>query len=185
MRNSTLFIMLCLLATSCGSDNLTNSKAEKIISACLESKPELRTSYFAIGKATFKNKDYDNDLLGKYTKLVEDGYLEMELVQEFSTGWRKGTKEYNIKLTEDALEYMEEVPENGNQAIAKAFRYVVDEVLEVQEIPSLNTAKVKIQYKAADITPFSVFSRKDPKEFWIDNITVRKTSNGWKYCDTF
>ena len=80
---------------------------------------------------------------------------------------------------------MEKVPEKGGNVIAKAFTYEIDEVLEVQEIPSLNTAKVKVKYQIGDRTPFAIFYPKDPQEFWIDDLKMDKTSNGWKYCDTF
>ena len=49
----------------------------------------------------------------------------------------------------------------------------------------MNGAKVKVQYEADDITPFAVLSPKDPAEFWIKDLNMKKTSNGWKYCDDF
>jgi len=185
MKNTILFIFLIIIVSSCGSDNLSNSKAQNIISECLDTKPEVRKATITIGKATFTKQDYDQELLAKYLKLTEDGYLQMELLKEFNTGWRKGTKEYSVKLNEKALQFMEKIPENGNLAVARAYKYEVDKVLEVQEIPAMNSAKVKIQYKAVDITPFSIFSSKAPNEFWIDDLNMKKTSNGWKYCDTF
>ncbi|MEO9511876.1 MAG: hypothetical protein ABJN84_08915 [Flavobacteriaceae bacterium] len=184
MRIPILSILL-LSMFACGSDNLSNSKAEKVISKCLELKPELRKANLRIGKATFSNKEYDQELLSKYIALTDQGYLEMELLKDITTGWRKGTQEYEVKLSEKALEYMHQIPENGNLAVAKTFAYEVDKVLEVQEIPSMNSATVKVQYKAVDITPFSIFSKKDPKEFLIDDLKMRKTSNGWKYCEDF
>ena len=184
MRCLSLLTVLLFLQ-SCGSENLSNSKAEKILNHCLEKEPEQRTANFRIGKATFSQQEQDQELLEKYLKLKEDGYLEMELLKEFEKGWRKGTKEYKVGLTDNALEFMDQIPETGHIAIAKAFKYAVDEVLEVQEMPSTNTATVKVRYKAIDITPFSIFSRKDPKEFYIDDLLMKKTSNGWKYCDDF
>lgn len=184
MKNLLLFI-ISIMFFSCNSENLSNSKAENIISSCLEKKPLQRNVPLTIGKATFSAQDFDVELLQKYIKLKEDKYINMEIIKEFTKGWRKGTKEFNIKLTEKAMEYMQEVPENGKTAYAKTFRYEVDKVLEVQEIPSLNSAKVKVQYKAVDITPFAILSRKDPSEFWIEDLKMTKTSNGWKYCDNF
>ncbi len=180
-----ILLLLTITLLSCGSDNLSNSKAKKIISKCLEIKPEQRTTSINISKATFTANKHDSILLSKYIKLKDDDYLEMKLIKEFTKGWRKGTKEYSIKLTKDAMEYMERVPEKGNIAYAKTFKYKVDKVLEVQEIPANNTAKAKVQYKAVDITPFAIFSYKDPSEFWIKDRILTKTSNGWKYCDNF
>ncbi|MDC6366678.1 MULTISPECIES: hypothetical protein [Flavobacteriaceae] len=184
MKYLSLLTVLLFLQ-SCGSENLSNSKAERILNHCLEKEPEQRTANFRIGKATFRQQEQDQELLEKYLKLREDGYLEMELLKEIEKGWRKGTKEYKVSLADDALEFMDQIPETGHIAIAKAFKYEVDEVLEVQEIPSKNSARVKVRYKAADITPFSIFSLKDPKEFFITDLTMKKTSNGWKYCDDF
>ena len=185
MKKIILITILVFIIVACGSDNLSNSKAKGIISDCLKTKPEQRTANFRIGKSTFSKQDHDQALLQKYIKLAEDGYLEMKLIKEITKGWNKGTKEYSIKLNEKALKYMEDVPENGGNASAKTYNYKVDKVLEVQEKPALNMAIVKVQYKAEDITPFAILSRKDPSEFWIKDLNMVKTSNGWKYCDQF
>ena len=184
MKNVLLLVTLFLLISSCGSDTLSNAKAEKILEDCLETEPEQRTVSFRIGKATFRDNDYDKELLGKYVQLVEQGYMEMKLVRELKSRYNKG-KEYDITLAEAALDFMEKVPEKGGNAKAEAFKYVVDEVLEVQEIPSLNSAKVKVKYQLDDRTPFAIFFAGEPQEFWIDDISMKKTSNGWKYCDDF
>lgn len=178
-----LALLLSILFFSCGSDELGNSKAKKILADCLKQKPEQRWASFRVGKATFRNQDYDNELLDKYIQLMEEGYLEMELIREFKSFYKQ--KEYSIKLTEKSLEYMEKVPENSGNARAKAFNYVVDEVLEVHETPATNTAEVRVSFKADDVTPFAVFYPKDPNEFWVEKLRFTKTSNGWKYCDDF
>ncbi len=184
MKNTLLILMLFAIL-SCGSDQLSNSKAEKIIASCLDAKPEQRTTPFTIGKATFRDTDGDRALMQKYMALKEEGYIEMELIKEISRGWNKGAKEFSIKLAAKSLEYMEQVPENGNVAYAKTFKYVVGEVLEVHELPSLNSATVKVNFKATEITPFAPFSSRDPSEFWVKELAFTKTSNGWKYCDNF
>ena len=180
LLTGTLFFL-----ASCGSDNLSNSKAEDIISKCLKANPEQRMERFRIGKATFSKQDSDQELLQKYLKLADEEYLEMELIKEVKKGWSKGSKEYRIKLTEKSLEYMEEVPEENGNATVKTFQYAVGEVLEVHETPATNTAEVKVNFKATDITPFAILSRKDPTEFWVQKLKFSKTSNGWKYCDNF
>ena len=65
------------------------------------------------------------------------------------------------------------------------FKYAVDEVLEVREIPSTNSAEVKVRYKSDNLTPFASLSRKDPSDFLIKDIKMTKTSNGWKFCDNY
>lgn len=183
MKN-IIFTMLLILICSCGSNNLSNSNAEEILEECLKKNPEQRIASFRIGKATFRDTDYDKELLGKYAQLAEDGYLTMEFVRELKSRYNKG-KEYSIDLTEKALEYMEKVPEKGGNVKAKAFTYEIEEVLQVQEIPSLNSAKVKVKYKADNKTPFIIFYGKNLQDFWIDDLSMNKTSNGWKYCDDF
>ncbi len=184
MKNHILLSLIVLLFVSCGSDNLSNSKAESIISECLETKPEQRTVSFNIGKVTFRDRDYDKELLQGYRTLLESGHIEMKLIKETKTGYRKG-KEFEVKLTEKALEHMEKVPENDGTAEAKIYKYVVDEVLEVHETPATNTALVKVNFKVADKTPFSILASKDPSDFWVQKLKFSKTSNGWKYCDNF
>ena len=185
MKNYLLLTCILLLLTSCGSDDLSNSKAEDIIADCLMANPEERTAIFRIGKATFSARENDQELLQKYLKLADEEYLKMDLISEIDKGRRKGTKEFSIKLLEKSLEFMEEVPEKDGNATAKTFQYEVDEVLEVHETPAMNTALVKVNFKAADITPFAILSRKDPTEFWVQKLKFSKTSNGWKYCDDF
>jgi len=182
----TIYALITItLLYSCGSDNLSNSNAKKIISKCLDIKPEQRTANFKIGKTTFRDKEYDNELLRKYVQMTEEGLMQMELLKEVNKGWNKGAREYEIKLTEKALPFMEQVPEKGSLVTAKTFKYEADEVLEVHETPATNTALVKVNFKATHVTPFAIFSSKDPSEFWIESLKFSKTSNGWKYCDNF
>lgn len=195
-------LLLALLICSCGSDNLSNSKAEDIISDCLEKEPIQRTVSIRLNK----NKITGDELI-KYEELKEDGYIEITSTEnnvkkpvkgksndplaewryeaELRRYNRNYKNAYDIKLTDKAENHIETAPEKSNSVKIKAFRYEVDKVLEVQEIPAMNTAKVKVQYKAVDITPFAILSRKDPTEFWVKDITMMKTSNGWKYCDDF
>ena len=93
--------------------------------------------------------------------------------------------EFNIKLTKKGQKHVVEGRENKSNVTVNTFRYEVDKVLEVQEIPAMNGAKVKVQYEGVDITPFAILSPKGPAEFWIKTLQMKKTSNGWKYCDDF
>ena len=185
MKKYILLAITSMTIVSCGSDGLSNSKAEDIITNCLKASPEQRTAHIRIGKTTFSKQDHDQKLLVSYSTLAEGGYIEMILIKEITRGWNKGTKEYDVSLKEKALEYMEEVPENKGNAVAKTFNYEVDEVLEVHEIPSMNQATAKVNFKAANITPFAILSNKKPSEFWVKKLKFTKTSNGWKYCDDF
>ncbi|MEW4923526.1 hypothetical protein [Algibacter sp. 2305UL17-15] len=184
MKNYIALLALAITISSCGSDNLSNSKAKDILKECLEKSPEQRTARITIGKATFRDRDYDKELLQKYKTLLDEGLIEMTMINEVKTGYRK-RKEFEVKLTEKALEHMENVPENDGTAEAKTYKYVVDEVLEVHETPSTNTAVVKVNFKASEITPFAIFAKKEPSEFWLQKLKFTKTSNGWKYCDNF
>jgi len=176
-------VLLGLLLYSCGSDKLSNSKAKDIISDCLEKTPQQRQANLTLGKATFSTQDYDLKLLQNYIKLKEDGLIEMKMIREITKGYRKGSKEYDIKLTDDALDHI--IESNDRSAKVKTFTYVVDEVLEVREFPANNTAKAKVKFETKNVTPFAVLSPKDPTEFWIKDFKLTKTSNGWKYCDDF
>ena len=186
---SLLIILLGLSAVSC-SDNLSNSKAEKIISKCLDQKPEQRNVSIPLRKKIYSEQSKKD--LAKYQQLQEDGYLDISPVEKEKTtnndaftAWRNQFDEYDIKITKKGEKYIDNAPENGDFVMMKTFRYEVDEVLEVQEIPAANSAKVKVQYKAVDITPFASLSSKDPSEYWVKTRTMKKTSNGWKFCDDY
>lgn len=189
------------IIASCGSDNLSNSEAENLISDCLEIAPLQQSAYVKINTAQFTKEE--NQEIAKYENLRDEGYLEMALIKKEV---KKSTKsndpleqwrieaenrrqsrytEYTIRLTEKSIEFILEASENSNRVLVKTFKYEVDEVLEVQELPAMNTAKVKAKFVAEDVTPFSILSRKDPSEFLVEDVQMNKTSNGWKYCDNF
>ena len=197
-------LLIILVLYSCSSDNLSNSKAEKIISECLEKEPLQRSVSIQLN-----NTQISGDNISKYEKLKEEGYIEMtstkpNLTKPVKKGndplaeWRyeaelkryhrnldRNKNNYDIKITKKAKKYIENATENSDWVKTKTFKYEVDKVLEVQEIPSLNSAKVKVRYKATDITPFAVLASKDPAEFLVKDLNMTKTSNGWKYCDNF
>lgn len=187
-----LLILFNLVFIGCTSDNLSNSKAKKIISKCLKKEPEQRKALLQLGRVTFRKS---KDKITKYKSLKKDGLIDMFLIKnkKLKEGndplakWHNEEiakrEEYEIKLTEKGLKYIYEINKNGNSATVKIFSYDVDKILEVQEIPATNTAKVKIQYEATDITPFAILSSKDPSEYWVRNQTLKKTTDGWKYCD--
>jgi len=182
-----LIILFSLPLISC-SDNLSNSKAEKIISKCLDQKPEQRSVAISLRKKVYSEQSKKD--LAKYQQLQEEGFLEIKPVKKDDAGsndpitkWRNQFDEYDISITKNGEKFINKASENSEIVMMKTFRYEVDKVLEVQEIPAANSAKVKVQYKATDITPFASLSNKDPSEYWVKNRTMKKTSNGWKYCD--
>ncbi|PWL38117.1 hypothetical protein DKG77_07435 [Flagellimonas aquimarina] len=203
MKRTIMILCFSLLVFSCDSGKLTNSKAEDIISDCLESEPEDRSVSIKINKVQF-SKNQKEEVL-KYEELRDDGYLELTLIEKPKlkplsnsndplASWRREAeirrqeryyKEYDISLTKKAEDFIVKARENSNFVTLKTFNYEVDEVLEVQEIPTMNTAKVKVKFKAVDLTPFAILYKKDPSKLWIDDVSMSKTSNGWKYCDDY
>lgn len=184
-------IVIIITAMSCGSDNLSNSKAKKILNECMKDSPIQRKVVIQTGEVTFNIKNKSNKI-AKYEKLRDEGFLEMTEIKQKSSGgndplsqWRKNIRRFNITVTSKVEEYALKAPEKAKYVEVKIYRYVVDKVLEVQEIPAKNTARVKVQYKAVDVTPFAILSSKDPSEYWVKNKTMKKTSNGWKYCDDY
>jgi len=199
---SVLWMLPLLVICSCGSDNLSNSKAEKIISKCLKKNPANQEVLLSINQVSFRN---NSKKLENYKNIEKKGLITMESVDVKSkikkpngndplAQWRyeaelrrveRRGNTFKIEITTKAKKFISVAPENGNSIRMKSHKYVVDKVLEVQEIPSMNAAKVKVQYKAEDVTPFSILSSKDPAEFLIEDLDMVKTSNGWKYCDEF
>ncbi|AXG69813.1 hypothetical protein KORDIASMS9_02041 [Kordia sp. SMS9] len=172
-----ILILMLLTLISCDSGNLTNSKAQKIIELCLEKKPLQRTVQLQINKTRFY-KSQIKELLPKYEKLQEKGLLEIKSLE-------KNKRKFEVTITESGKKLIEELREGSNFVLMRSHKYEVDEVLEVIENPMQNTAVVKVQYKAIDITPFSILNRSDMNEFIIQDIKMIKTSNGWKYCDNY
>ncbi|WP_340155466.1 hypothetical protein [uncultured Winogradskyella sp.] len=186
MRKLTTLLILAILISSC-SDNLTNSKAEDIISDCLESNPKVGKTNFRTGEIRFyTEKDNQIELLNKYKNIAEEGLITLDSVKS-SKRYKHTT--YNVSFTDKAKEYVLETDKknmfgrNSNTSVIRTYDYEVDEVKEVHEIPSMNSAEVTIIYKKENKTPFSDFE-KDKSDFITKKIGFRKTtSDGWKYCE--
>lgn len=197
-------VSLCCFIASCGSDELTNSKAKRIIQECLKQNPKNRTITI--------NKEYTvlkGQLLEKYRTLKDKGLIDFTSLKSkipkpnvkiLKTDdpiekWAKQQQlkryearykdAFEIVLKDKSLKYISNAEENSEKVKIKIFEYVVDEILEVREIPSINEAKVKVRYKPDNFTPFAPLSRKDSLEFLIKDVTMTKTSNGWKFCDNY
>lgn len=157
IMKSLYTIVLMLFIVSCGSDNLTNSKAKKIISKCLKKEPLQQTAVIKAERGFSRYED-DQYLLEQYKKLEQEGMMTVKSVKPkfvTSNGW------YIISLSNKAKKYLNK-PSSDLAHIVNTYVYVIDEILEVHEFPSFNTAKVKAKMKAIDITPFSIIGFPPP-----------------------
>lgn len=178
-------IAIIITAMSCGSDNLSNSKAKKILNNCLESKPEQRFSYLKTGEVLISpSSEVSMEKFKNLEKLADDGYITMNLTTKKNAIWKEA-KFYNVELTKKATEYIKKSSKTGGNITLNSHRYVVDEILEIHETPSYNIAKVKVQFKATDMTPFAILSSNSKKEFWTKTLKFTKTNDGWKHCDDY
>lgn len=180
-------ILIGLFFIGCGSDGLTKSKAKELISQCLVQDPDMVTVPITLKE---KRLNDDKKILNLYKKLEAQGLININEIatppkdpDNHIANWVNSKKKVNIQLSGSAEEYVVERKKSGKRATFKAFHYEVDEILEIQEQPATNTALVKVQYIGAGITPFSILSLKDPEEPKIKKIKLRKTSEGWQYCD--
>ena len=203
MKRILLVLVILILQCSCDSGKLTNSKAEKIISECLAITPSEQQAFMQLGNVGFtKSQKKEVNL---YEKLKDQGFLKLTLIERQKiksfprsddplVQWRRDAEkrrqekyiaEYTVELTKKSEIYVVGTKGNSTGVRLRAFNYIVDEVLEVQEIPELNMAKIKVRFKAADLTPFAELSLKQNSEVVVKHINMTNTSNGWQYCDNF
>ena len=182
MIKITTILFLGLLLISC-SDNLTNSKAENIIIECLEKKPYRKTVKFQYGERLIYNRDKKE--FEKLKELEKDGLLKIDSLGIKKVRYYGKYQNYNIELLEKAKEYIIEQTESKKKLYVEllAFDYEVDEVKEVHEIPSLNAAEVRTNFKKVNVTPFSILGNENTSDFKIRKLSFKKTSNGWRYCE--
>ncbi len=183
MKRIFLFSTLITLLTISCSDSLSNSKAEKIINECLEKEPYRKTVKFQYGERTIFNRDKEE--FGKLRELEDIGLLKIDSLGRKKVRYYGTYTYYDIKLLDKTKEFVLEQTESDKKQYVEllAFDYEVEEVKEVHEIPSLNEAEVKVNYKKVNITPFSVLSNENTTDFKIRKLTFAKTSNGWRYCE--
>ncbi len=177
-----IIFVLGTLTVSC-SDELSNSKAEKIISDCLEKNPRRETVTFQYGERLIFNKNKEE--FKKLKELEKSGYLKIDSLGVGKVSYYGKYPKYNIELLEKTKEFIIEQTERSNKQYVKllAFDYKIDEVKEVHEIPSMNAAEVRVNYKKVNITPFAILGNKNTTDFKIEKLGFTKTSNGWRYCD--
>lgn len=187
-----LAVGLMLLITSCGSDELTKGEAKSIMKKCQEklNKELFKTNQYRYGIIDIpdtKNDEYSN-LLDKHKEMEKLGLITISEpkrdTREF--GNSKGDI-IEVNLTPKGKEFLVGRVDNtfGHlKAQFKSCEYKIQEVLEIQEIPERNEAKVKVNYKRINETPFfeETNEKKNPKEF-SETVLYRKTTDGWKLCD--
>ena len=182
MKKTILITILGLMTISC-SDNLSNSKAENIIIECLEKEPYRKTVKFQYGERLIYNRDKEE--FEKLKELEKDGLLKIDSLGVKKVRYYGKYQNYNIELLEKTKEYVIEQTESDKELYVEllAFDYEVDEVQEVHEIPSLNAAEVRANFKKVNITPFSILSNDNASDFKIRELSFKRTSNGWRYCE--
>lgn len=182
MKKFIFIAILGIFTTSC-SDNLSNSQAEKIISNCLEKNPLREIVKFQYGERLIYNKNKEE--FEKLKELEKEGYLKIDSLGTKKVRYYGKYPKYNIELLEKSKEFILEQTESNKKQYVKllAFEYKVDEVKEVHEIPSMNVAEVRVNYKKVNITPFAILSSENTTDFKIKKLTFAKTSNGWRYCE--
>ncbi len=177
-------LMAIILFISC-SDNLSHSKAKRLIEDCLEKDPKVETVKLQYGKISFRKKD--KDLLDRYKILEADGYLTLDSIGVEKSYY--GNKSlFNIVLTDKSTDFIIEqaqsrFSESIYNAKIKVFEYEVDEIKEIQEIPSFNSAEARVNYKRTNITPFVILRDQNETDFKIVRESFGKTSEGWKFCE--
>lgn len=186
-----LALLFSIILTSCGSDELTKSKAENLIRECEEKtgKPAIKTTSFDYGRievVSYGNTKYDSKMK-IYTKYKEMGLVTIDtLPTEKSGSWGRKKEVYQMNLTSKAIPHIIKTDTlNGKiTAKVKVLQYIFDSVTEVHEIPDKNTASVKVKIVRANETPFftEAFEKKNKKEI-IKTLPFRKTTDGWKLCD--
>lgn len=187
-----LAVLLLLLMTSCGSDELTKSEAKSIMLECQEKldKDLFKTNQYRYGIIDIpdiKNEEYSN-LLNKHKEMEKLGLVTISEpkrdTREF--GNSKGDI-IEVDLTPKGKEFLVGRVDDmfgRKKAQFKSCEYEIKEIVEIQEIPERNEAMVKVNYKRIKETPFfeEANEKNNPKEF-VETVSYRKITDGWKLCD--
>lgn len=159
-----------MLLTSC-SDNLSKSKAKSIAKECLEKTHEKVTTRISIGEVHY----FSSDSL-QLRKLANDGYLK---IVKNPRGAYSYTDTYNVSLTEKSKPFVESTEKY--HAVLRMYDYKIGEVKEIQEVPAMGGANVKIELLKENKTPFAILDNNNT-EFKIINALFAKTTDGWRWC---
>ncbi len=186
---SILISIICLILIGCGSDELTNSKAESIIEDCQTNESLVKTKKVTYGTVEMNDmlKSKFPDFLKPYQELEELEMVKIGPLERVEGGIMSKKDKYDVALTAKGKEYLVSSEEGYRGKITGKFRiceYKFDGVKEIQEIPERNEAKVKVAFARFNETPFfeTSIEMKYPKEI-VETVTFRKTNDGWKLCD--
>jgi hypothetical protein len=188
ITKSILTILFFATLTSCSSDGLSISKAESIFIACQgeENHIKTHTSTYGIMKKSDRFKKRNGDFIESYKKLEKEGLYIVGDLQRVKSNYLMYDS-YEVNLTPKAKEFLISAQKNYNGEITGKFRiceYTFGSIEEVHEVPDKNIANVKIKIVRVNETPFfrKAHEKTNPKEI-LRNITYRKTTDGWKFCD--
>lgn len=166
-----IYTLTILSLISCSS-KLSNSEAKDIINNCLKTNKSIYIGkgFLVSGKATVISK---NTVAYKYHKNLEsEGYILMKPL---------GNDFYKITFTDKAKKY---VMDYDNVRI---YQYQISDIKEIKEEPAKNIAKVKGTLEKINKTPFYDANYHEApankNKLQSFNITLRKTNDGWKYCN--
>lgn len=188
-----LALLLSIILTSCGSDELSKNKAENLIRDCIEKhgKEVIKTQNISFGKMevlSYMNSRFDSNM-EPYIRLRDLGLVTIDTLNTIEGGkqsWGRKVEFFQVDLTPKALKHVVSSDTIDGVITAKfnVFQYDFDGVTEIHEIPEKNIASVKAKVIRTNETPFfsDDYERKNPKEI-IRTLTFRKTTDGWKVCD--
>lgn len=187
-----LALLFTVLISSCDSGQLTKSEAKSIMKECQEKldKKLFKTDLYRYGiidiPAT-KSEEYSN-ILNRHKEMEK---LALVTISEPKKDKREfGNSKGDIievNLTSKGKEFIVGRVDNtfGHlKAQFKSCEYEIKNIVEIQEIPESNEAKVKVNYERINETPFfeEANEKNNPKEF-IESVLYRKTTDGYKLCD--
>lgn len=185
---SILTIFFCLTLISCGSDQLTNSKAESIIEDCQTKKSLIKTKTISYGIVEMDDllKSKFPDYLKPYQENEKLGIVHIGPLERVRGIVGKKDR-YEVTLTPKEEEYLVSSEEGSGGKIKGKFKiceYRFAGVKEIQEIPERNEATVKVSFARFNETPLFEDSqeKRNPKEI-VKTVTFRKIESGWKLCD--
>lgn len=173
MKKILLGVFSIFFLYSC-SDKLSEREAKKIIQKCIEENNKNKNIIrISIGENVSARSI---DTL-KYQKLATDGYLVFSKNPKKRYDWGST---YNITLTDKSKPFIEEMNSLGAEVLTSNFK--VEKVNYITEIPAYSAAEANVEFKNYNNTPFDLLSL-DKKEFVIKKIPLKKTSDGWKFCE--
>ncbi|PQJ69476.1 hypothetical protein [Polaribacter butkevichii] len=177
---------------SCGSKQLSKDEAKSIINQCQEKSGKVifKTNKYTYGIIDIPDSSSANfsNFLDKHKKMEELGFVSINDTKKDKREFGKSKNGMiEISLESKGKEYLAGRVENLFGKLSAQFKsceYKISDIVEIQEIPDRNEAKVKVAFERYNEIPFFEESneKSNPKEI-IKTITFRKTTDGWKLCD--